>query len=399
MTAQPATDTDADLRSVTALIAELVQTPSRGGLDPYGPVVDVVEGWMGGAGLRPKVLTGASGPVAVLCEVEGDRPGPHYVLDACLDTADIGDPTAWTHGPYSADVEGGWLYGRGSSDSKAAVAIFSHLAARLAADPTGLAGRLSVLFDLDEHTGGFGGIRAFLDTPAACRVDGVMIGYPGPDKVVIGGRGFLRVRVTVFGQADHSASGKSDVANAIVKAAHLIDLLQAAVPTAVDPAYGLPPKLTVTSVRGGTSGAYSVVPDRCELEVDVRLTSVFDAAAAWSMLRNAVKDLDRLCPAPRASKVEATTESWPPFRLPAGHELPAAIRAGARMAGLDPAPVVAGPSNIGNFLAARGIPATAGFGVRYRGLHGTDEAIELASVPAVGVAYEHAVRRLLASDR
>jgi succinyl-diaminopimelate desuccinylase len=42
---------------------------------------------------------------------------------------------------------------------------------------------------------------------------------------------------------------------------------------------------------------------------------------------------------------------------------------------------VAGPSNIGNYLAKLGIPATAGLGVVYHGLHGTDERIELASVP------------------
>nr|WP_322778752.1 hypothetical protein [Frankia sp. Cas4] len=42
-------------------------------------------------------------------------------------------------------------------------------------------------------------------------------------------------------------------------------------------------------------------------------------------------------------------------------------------AGLDPhlagAGRGAGPSNIGNYLAGLGIPATAGFGVAYEGMH------------------------------
>jgi succinyl-diaminopimelate desuccinylase len=56
---------------------------------------------------------------------------------------------------------------------------------------------------------------------------------------------------------------------------------------------------------------------------------------------------------------------------------------------------IAGPSNIGNFLAAKGIPATAGFGVRYRGLHAADESVELASIPQVAATYALAVSRLL----
>jgi succinyl-diaminopimelate desuccinylase len=157
----------------------------------------------------------------------------------------------------------------------------------------------------------------------------------------------------------------------------------------------LPPKLTVTSIRGGTPGAYSVVPDRCDLEVDVRLTPGFDADAAWRLLTAAVADIDAAHPAPRRCRVERTTQALPPFRLDADHRLPAALGAGARSAGFAPIPVVAGPSNIGNLLASRGIPATAGFGVRYRNLHGTDEAIEVASIPAVQVAYHHAVHALL----
>ena len=58
---------------------------------------------------------------------------------------------------------------------------------------------------------------------------------------------------------------------------------------------------------------------------------------------------------------------------------------------------VAGPSNIGNYLATLGIEATAGFGVNYRNLHGTDECIELATIPLVQATYHKAVSELLAA--
>ncbi len=58
----------------------------------------------------------------------------------------------------------------------------------------------------------------------------------------------------------------------------------------------------------------------------------------------------------------------------------------------------AGPSNIGNYLAGLGIEATAGFGVDYRGLHGTDERIRIDSIPPVEAAYHQACLALLASS-
>ena len=85
----------------------------------------------------------------------------------------------------------------GSSDSKAGAAIFAHIAARLVLISDRMAGSLVLLFDVDEHTGDFGGARAYFEGPdAPGRVDGVMIGYPGPDHVVTGGRGVLRAQLT-----------------------------------------------------------------------------------------------------------------------------------------------------------------------------------------------------------
>jgi succinyl-diaminopimelate desuccinylase len=60
-----------------------------------------------------------------------------------------------------------------------------------------------------------------------------------------------------------------------------------------------------------------------------------------------------------------------------------------------PTAKVAGPSNIGCYLASLGIDATAGFGVAYRGLHGTDECIDLETIPPVQTAYQSAVLGLL----
>ena len=121
-----------DFADVVELTRELVRVPSRGGIDSYEPVLETMAAWLGEHGLACRQLPGPDGAaVALTCEVPGGRPGPRYVLDACLDTAPFGDEAAWTYPPLSAEITDGWLHGRGSSDSKAGAAIFAHVAARL----------------------------------------------------------------------------------------------------------------------------------------------------------------------------------------------------------------------------------------------------------------------------
>jgi succinyl-diaminopimelate desuccinylase len=383
-----------DHPSVLKLARDLVRIPSRGGIDPYDQVLDCMASWLDSRGLGCRRLTGPGGAtVALACEVTGARPGPRYVLDACLDTAPFGDESAWKKPPTSALIDGGWLHGRGSSDSKVGAAIFAHVLARLKSAPDRWAGSAVLLLDVDEHTGAFGGAKAFFEDPAASHIDGVMIGYPGPDHVVTGGRGVLRARLHVHGVAGHSGSSSTVTPSAIAKAAALVwRLHEAELPGPAESSFPLPARLTVTAISGGEG--YSIVPDLCVVNVDVRLTPAFDSRAALEVVRSAANATDAGWPGTQPTYVEVIT-SWPPYALPDTSPLRTALLSAARDAGLAARAKVAGPSNIGNYLAGLGIPATAGFGVEYRGLHGTDEQIALGSIPLVQAAYHHALLTLL----
>ncbi len=347
--------------------------------------------WLGKHGLACRRVAGPGGAtVALTCEVPGGRPGPRFVLDACLDTAPFGDEAAWSYPPTSAQIAGGWLHGRGSSDSKAGAAIFAHVAARLRDTAGGFDGSVVLLFDVDEHTGGFGGAKAYFEH--AGPVDGVLIGYPGLDHVVTGGRGVLRARVHVHDVAGHSGSTRAG-AGAVTKAAYLIRTLsEAPLPGPPGPQFPLPVKLTVTAISGGQG--YSMVPDLCTVNVDIRLTPALDEDAAAALVQEAAASTDAAWPGTPPTAVELTT-AWPPYALPDGSPLRDALLKGAAGAGLTPVAKIAGPSNIGNYLAGLGIPATAGFGVDYENLHGTDERIRLDSIPAIQAAYHQALLTLL----
>ena len=374
----------------------LVATPCQADIDGNGAMLIAIARFLDAHGLKPRMLSDSGGdPVAVLTEIAGGSDGPTICLNACADTAPAGDPETWDTDPFDPVIKDGWLYGRGSADSKVAIAIFCNLGASLAKQKDRLSGRLMLLFDGDEHTGGFGGVRALLRTDA--KVSGVLIGYPDDSAINIGARGFYRCRIIVHGQAEHSGGLRGLGANAVAKAARLVGTLQATdLPEVDDPDFPLAPKITVTAITGGAG--FSAVPDRCEINVDIRLTPAACRSWAEAVLADAVWRIDRDHPTGTPTDIVGTN-SWPPYRLPDGSALRAAMSAAAEAAMGRPVPEqVCGPSNIGNLLAASGIEATCGFGVNCSGVHGANERFAIDSIVPTYWTYDGAVRRLLNAD-
>lgn len=373
---------------IVALAARLVATPSCAGLHSPEPVLAVAEGWLKENGLAPRLLRDPAGrPVAVLVEIAGVAPGPTLCLDACIDTAPSGDAATWSDPPFAATLRDGRLHGRGAADSKAGVAILAHLARDLAR--AGLArGTVHILFDADEHTGRFGGVRAYLEAVAR-RPDAASLGYPGNQALVAGSRGFLRLRIAFRGVAAHSGDPARRGDNALTRAAAFAVALAAApFPGPADPDMPFGPAATLTRLDGGEG--FSVVPDLAVAHVDIRLTRSFDAAAAAAWIAPLVRAAD-----PRAT-VE-TIDSWPAYVVPPDAPVVAAFAAAATAAFARPfAPEVCGPSNIGNLLAAHGVPTVCAPGVTFGNMHAADEWMEIASIAPVYAMYREAVRRFLA---
>lgn len=383
--------------SIIELLQALVRTPSRAGEDDLEPVCALVDRWLSERQLRVRqLLSGTGRRVGVYAEVRGQSPGPWTILNATLDTAGFGDPATWSGPPTDARIEGGWLWGRGAADSKAGVALFAELLSGLSREGR-FAGRIGVLFDCDEHSGLFGGARAFFDHPDESgqvpRPDGVFIGYPGMDRIVVGCRGFARTRLRVHGVAAHSGSSRTLGVNAVSRAVALCRQLEQWRLPGPDDSFPLPAKLTLTGLKGG-SDSFSQVPDICEVRADLRLTPGFTAAHAREALATSVAALDADCPTVAPTDVE-WQPGWPAYRLPPDHPLVAALREASRETlGTDLPAAVVGPSNIGNYLASLGVPALCGFGVRAEGIHAADERIDLDSLEPVYRIYRAALRKL-----
>jgi succinyl-diaminopimelate desuccinylase len=383
----------ARLESMIALLQELVGHSSQAGIDSPEPVIQVISDWLRSRNITHEwIRDDADRPLGLAGDIRGTRDGPTYLLDATVDTAPFGDTSVWNYPADRPTIVDGWLYGRGSADSKAGVSVFCHVLADLFHIRDQLSGCLSFVFDADEHSGGFAGIRRYMATRRDPTLTGVMIGYPGNERLVTGGRGFSRARLIIYGIGAHSGSSSNRGVNAIDRARTLLQQLAATPLPGPDSSFPLAPKITATAIRGG--GSFALIPDRCELEMDIRLTPVFDDAAARTLIAEIVADFDAVSAVP-PTEME-WLPGWPAFHLYPSNPMVEALLQGAQEAfGRTVPAAVAGPSSIANYLSTLGIPATAGFGVTYRGTHGPDECVLLETLEPTFATYRQALIQLL----
>ncbi|WP_371155481.1 succinyl-diaminopimelate desuccinylase [Jannaschia sp. 2305UL9-9] len=127
------------------------------------------------------------------------------------DVVPVGDLSAWTHDPFGAQIEDGWLYGRGATDMKSGVAAFAAAAIDFVTE-TPPEGAVVLAITGDEEGDALDGTIALLDWMEAVeeRLDVCLVGEPtSPDHMgqmmKIGRRGSMTAWITVRGKQGHAA--------------------------------------------------------------------------------------------------------------------------------------------------------------------------------------------------
>lgn len=210
----------------------------------------------------------------------GDREG--LVLSGHMDVVPADEPQ-WRSDPFAMADAGDRYVGRGTADMKGFLALAANRLAAL--DPQRLRRPLVLLFTFDEEVGTLGA-RHFTESYAdAVQLPrSVVVGEPTELRVVRAHKGMVRLRLDFAGRAAHSGYphlGRSAIepaARAIVALGSLRRTMEAERPPNAD-AFPLVPfaALNVGTVAGGS--AANVIPDRCEVQLSVRLLPGMTAGA------------------------------------------------------------------------------------------------------------------------
>ncbi len=214
---------------------------------------------------------------------------PHLCFAGHTDVVPPGDEARWTHGPFAAQVEDGWLYGRGAIDMKGGIACFAAAAlAWLEAHRGQPPGSLSFLITGDEEGPAINGTVKVLDwmAEAGHRPDHCLVGEPSNptalgEAMKIGRRGSLNGVLTVTGTAGHAAYPEL-AANPIPG---LLAVLRAFLDQPLDTGTDsfAPSNLEVTGIDTG-NGATNVIPSAVTAQFNIRFNTEQTAAGLEDLL-------------------------------------------------------------------------------------------------------------------
>jgi acetylornithine deacetylase len=286
---------------------------------------------------------------------------------------------AWSTPPFTATRIDGWMHGRGAGDMKSGLAMAALAIEALLAAVSRPQGDLTVVGVIEEECTGNGTLAS---VRAGVLADAVVVVEPTDLEVLTSGVGVLWADVVLPGAPGHAESAPSAV-SAIDRIPLVLERLRA---LSEDLNGGLDAPRYHVNVGQLRAGDWpSTVPGEAVLRVRVGFPAEMTPAQALERLRAAVTD---------ASGADGWLAEHPPVVVPSGlraagyaladdAELVAALRsAHADAHGVAPDIVSINATTDARFyLNDAGVPALC-FGPRTRGMHGVDEAVELASIAA-----------------
>jgi acetylornithine deacetylase/succinyl-diaminopimelate desuccinylase-like protein len=298
---------------------------------------EFLRGYLEEAGFECELVALEEARPNLVARLRGAEDGPSLGYLSHVDTV-LADPPAWTHDPWSGDLEGGYVWGRGALDMKGQTAAEVAAGAALArAGWRPRRGQLLLMCVADEEAGGRCGARFLVhEHPELVRCDylineggGGVFDYEGRRYwgVCTAEKGVLRFSVITDGVAGHASIPRMGD-NALVKMAPLLERLADR-----QPAYDVGPEprallgqltgeqldghdpsaaverlrerdpllallveptlgVSLSPTRISASEKVNVIPARAELEVDCRVPPGMDEAEARARIEEVLGDGD-----------------------------------------------------------------------------------------------------------
>ena len=356
---------------------------------------------------RIRVELDRLGLTCQVLEAPGHPERPRYNLFSFYGD---GQATLYFHGHYDVvpaqspeqfkpRVEQGRLYGRGSTDMKAALAAMLYATYLLKELKVPLRGRIGLCIVGDEETGGQGGSR-YLDQIGLLGQNAIAMLTPEPTSGVVwhANRGAITLRVTVRGKAAHVGLQHQGV-NAFEQMLQVASALQDLKAEVEKRRTGhrIVPEAASHSilmlggrVEGGTN--FNVVPETCTFTVERRFNPEEDLATEKGRLFAVLETLQRQGIKLEVEVLQEGSSSGVSEDHPVARVLAESIQ---EVTGQRPAFEMCPGLLESRWYAGRGIPAFAYGPGLLEVAHGPHEVIEIAHLHQHTLVYALVAARLL----
>ena len=336
------------------------------------------------------------GPVSNLWATRsGHQPGPLFVFAGHTDVVPTGPVEQWTVQPFSGDLDGDILHGRGAADMKGSLAAMMTAAARFTASKgDDYHGTIGFLITSDEEDLAVDGTVKVMDTleHRGVKPDYCLVGEPSSktrlgDVVRVGRRGSLSAQLTINGIQGHVAY-PDEADNPIHRAGAVIHALTNIVwDTGND--YFPGTTFQISNLNAGT-GAGNVIPGSLVMEFNFRFSTESTEAALRERTESII-----------AQHCDNFDIQWRlsgnPFLTTGGSLIPAVQQAIKTHLGIETQLSTSGGTSDGRFIAPRGIEVVE-LGPCNATIHKLNEQISASSLVELSTVYEAILQNLLLKD-
>jgi acetylornithine deacetylase/succinyl-diaminopimelate desuccinylase family protein len=381
-------------REILDLLRTMVRAPSHKGIARQEEgTAFALRAFLEAHGVPCELVEVREGRPNLMAVLEGRRPGRHLLLCGHTDTVPPNEGSSADF--FSAPVENGRMFGRGTVDMKGALAAMAGAVVEIHGSGGLASGRLTFAAVIDEELESLGA-EALIKS--GFKADGAIVGEPSENRVAIGHKGLEWLEARFFGKAVHGSVRQEGV-DAIAAAAQFVSLIESELipgfERSPDPLLG-PSAINVGTIRGGQQP--SIVAAECRVQVDRRWVSTETIEAVFDGLEKLLAKVRAARPGLRTELARMpegmATMLHGPLVIDPGHPLVAGARAALDGAGRDSAPTVFPAWTDGALLSREaGIPTIIWGPGELKLAHSEEESIPIEEVLSAARLYAEAARR------
>ncbi|MBT7889347.1 MAG: M20/M25/M40 family metallo-hydrolase, partial [Deltaproteobacteria bacterium] len=140
----------------------------------------------------------------IILTIDSGRAGPCLMFEGHTDVVSEGNRDLWRHDPFGAEIEDGKIYGRGSCDMKAGLAVNLLTVKAMLKSGVEYKGRMRLGLMCDEEDQMLG-VQDYIKKGHADDVDACLVSEPEENQLCLSMKGALRAIVRVTGKMAHGA--------------------------------------------------------------------------------------------------------------------------------------------------------------------------------------------------
>ena len=287
-------------------------------------MADWLESYLGGLGFRTERLEVFPGRPNLIARLGADDPERSLMIEGHMDTVAV---ETMSIPPFTPEIRDGRMYGRGACDTKgpsaAALAAFTP---EVLDAVRGSTRQLIYVGAVSEETGCFGAAQL---AGAGIGADACIVLEPTDLLPVVAHKGPIWIKLTLHGKAGHGSQPEKGI-NAADCGIRFVHMVREGLDRHARSDELLGDCTMCTGIfRAGQ--AANIIPDVCELELDLRLTPDTDGEA---MLREARNWLEQEIAMGRLLRFDWQSQICPPmFTDPASelsHQIKRALKKESR---------------------------------------------------------------------